>query len=145
MSETYDLIIIGGGPAGLSAGIYSTRAGYNTLIIEKIGFGGQMTLTDIIENYPGFPEGITGFELQKKMVKQAEKFGIKNKISNVKKIEKIDDYFNVYTDDNTYKSTSVIIASGAKHRKLNIPGEEEFSSRGVSYCDIAGVLDFDAI
>lgn len=134
MSETYDLIIIGGGPAGLSAAIYSTRAGYKTLILEKIGFGGQMMLTDIIDNYAGFPEGITGFELQDRMLKQAERFGLKHAMRSVKKIEKKDDLFMIHTDDSIYQSVSVIIATGANHRQLDVPGENEFSSKGVSYC-----------
>ena len=134
MLEVYDIIIIGGGPAGLAASIYANRAGYNTLVIEKIGFGGQMVLTDFIDNYPGFPEGIHGFELQDKMVKQAEKFGMKSKFTTVKKVEKIDNEFIVTTEEETYKSLTVIIASGANHRELGIPGEKKFASRGVSYC-----------
>jgi len=134
MNDIYDIIIIGGGPAGISAGIYSSRAGYNTLLFENIGFGGQMMLTDIIDNYPGFPEGITGFELQEKMVKHMKKFGIKTSTSTVTKIENIDNIFIIHTDQEKYKSYSVIIATGAKHRILNIPGEKKFAAKGVSYC-----------
>ena len=134
MNDIYDLIIIGGGPAGLAASIYSNRAGYDTLVIEKVGFGGQMVLTDLIDNYPGFPDGINGFELHNKMVKQAEKFGMKSKIEPVTNIEKKDNIFLVKTTNNLFKALTVIIASGAKYRKLNIPGESKFSSRGVSYC-----------
>ena len=134
MKDIYDLIIIGGGPAGLAASIYSNRAGYDTLVIEKVGFGGQMVLTDLIDNYPGFPDGINGFELHNKMVKQAEKFGMKSKIEPVTGIEKKDNIFIIKTGNGEYKSLTVIIASGAKHRRLNIPGESKFSSRGVSYC-----------
>jgi len=134
MNDIYDLIIIGGGPAGLAASIYSNRAGYDVLVIEKVGFGGQMVLTDLIDNYPGFPDGVNGFELQDKMVKQAEKFNMQSKFEAVKNIEKKENYFIVTTDNNSYKSLSVIIASGAKSRKLSIPGEGKFTSRGVSYC-----------
>jgi len=134
MSDLYDIIIIGGGPAGLSAGIYATRAGYKTLLIEKMGFGGQMMLTDIIDNYPGFDEGVSGFELQDRMVKQVKKFGIEHIFADVNKVSKIDNEFCVCADDKIYKAMSVIIASGAKRRLLGIPGEKDFSSRGVSYC-----------
>jgi thioredoxin reductase (NADPH) len=134
MNDIFDIIIIGGGPAGLTAGIYSGRAGYDTLLIEKVGLGGQVMLTDIIENYPGFPDGITGFELQERMSKQMDKFGVKKTFENVIKIEKNEKTFMVKTDLKEYKALSVIIASGADHKKLNIPGEKEFISKGVSYC-----------
>lgn len=134
MSDMYDLIIVGGGPAGLSSAIYACRAGYNTLVIEKLGFGGQMMLTDLIDNFPGFPEGITGFELQNNMTEQAKKFGMQSVTENVVKIDKTDGVFQVKTDENTYKALSVIIATGAKHRSLGIPGEFDFASKGVSYC-----------
>ncbi len=134
MKDLYDLIIIGGGPAGLAASIYANRAGYNTLVLEKVGFGGQVILTDFIDNYPGFPDGISGFELQDRMVKQAVKFGMKSKIEPVNNVEKKDDFFLITTSDNSYKSLAVIIASGAKYRRLSIPGESKFASHGVSYC-----------
>ena len=130
----YDIVIIGGGPAGLSAGIYASRAGYKTLIIEKIGTGGQMMLTDVIDNYPGFPDGITGFELQDKMVKQAQKFGTEIITDDIVKIEKNDNEFIVYSPQKKYTCLSVIIASGARHKTLDVKGEKEFASRGVSYC-----------
>jgi thioredoxin reductase (NADPH) len=134
MNDIYDIIIIGGGPAGLAASIYSSRSGYDTLVLEKVGFGGQVILTDFIDNYPGFPDGISGFVLHDKMVKQAEKFGMKSKMEPVTKIEKKDDFFVITTSENSYKSLAVIIASGAKYRRLNIPGEGKFASKGVSYC-----------
>lgn len=134
MKDIYDLIIIGGGPAGLAASIYASRSGYDTLVLEKVGFGGQVVLTDFIDNYPGFPDGVSGFELHDKMVKQAEKFGMKSKMEAVSKIEKKEDFFIITTTENSYKSLTVIITSGAKYRKLNIPGEGKFSSKGVSYC-----------
>lgn len=134
MNDVYDLIIIGGGPAGLAASIYANRAGYDTLVIEKVGFGGQMVLTDLIDNYPGFPDGVNGFDLHDKMVKQAEKFGMKSKLEPVIGIEKKENIFYVKTSNGLYKSLTIIIASGAKHRRLNVPGEGKFASRGVSYC-----------
>lgn len=134
MKDLYDIIIIGGGPAGLAASIYASRSGYDTLVLEKVGFGGQVILTDFIDNYPGFPDGVSGFELHDKMVKQAEKFGMKSKMEAVTKIEKKDDFFIITTPENSYKSLAIIIASGAKYRRLNIPGEGKFASKGVSYC-----------
>ncbi|HOV13868.1 MAG TPA: thioredoxin-disulfide reductase [Spirochaetota bacterium] len=130
----HDLIIIGGGPAGLSCGIYSGRAGNKTLIIEKIGTGGQMMLTDVIDNYPGFEDGITGFELQDKMVKQCKKFNVAIEFDDVKSIKLADGIFSVQCENNRYDSPAVVIASGAKHRQLGVKGEKEFSGRGVSYC-----------
>jgi thioredoxin reductase (NADPH) len=134
MNDIYDIIIIGGGPAGLSAGMYGTRAGFNVLLIEKIGTGGQLMLTDIIDNYPGFQEGVTGFELQERLKKQAEKFGLKIINDNVIKIEKKENDFFLYSKENLYKCNSVIIASGASHKVLDIKGEKEFAAKGVSYC-----------
>jgi thioredoxin reductase (NADPH) len=148
MANIYDVIIIGGGPGGLAASIYANRAGYNTLIIEKIGFGGQMVLTDYIDNYPGFPDGIHGYEIQEKMVKQAEKFGMKHKFESVLKVVKNDNIFTVSTEKYNYQALTIIIATGAKHRILDIPGEREFSSRGVSYCatcDVPFFKDKDVI
>ena len=134
MSDVYDIIIIGGGPAGLSAGLYGTRAGCDVLLLEKIGTGGQLMLTDIIDNYPGFYEGITGFELQENLRRHAEKFGLKILNDNVSGFEKNGDEFTVFSSGDTYKCKSLIIASGAKHKELGIKGEKEFAARGVSYC-----------
>ncbi len=134
MNDIYDVVVIGGGPAGLTAALYAGRNGYNILLIEKIGLGGQIMLTDIIENYPGFPAGITGFELQDRLSKQIDKFGAKKIFENVVKIEKNASAITVITEHKFYYAHSIVIASGANHRKLNIPGENEFISRGVSYC-----------
>lgn len=130
----YDTIIIGAGPAGLTAGIYSGRAGYKTLIIEKLSAGGQMMLTDVIDNFPGFPEGITGFELQDKLKKQADKFGAEFIYCEVSKIEKTGDVIAITCEGKKYETKSAIIATGASHRRLGAKGEKEFSSKGVSYC-----------
>lgn len=135
MSKLYDIIIIGGGPAGMTAGIYAGRGGYKTAIIEKISTGGQMMLTDIIDNFPGFPDGITGFELQDKMHRQVKKFGTEIINDEVIKISKENDIFTIESSNkNIYQSLSVILAMGAKHKLLNVKGEKEFSSKGVSYC-----------
>jgi thioredoxin reductase (NADPH) len=134
MSNIYDIIIIGGGPSGLTAGIYSSRAGYKTLLIEKLVPGGQMILTDLIENYPGFPDGVTGFELQERFTKQAEKFGVEIISDDIIKIEKNNDEFTAHSHVNEYKAISVILASGSSYKKLDVPGEKEYSAKGVSYC-----------
>ena len=130
----YDVIIIGAGPAGLTAGIYSGRAGYKTLIIEKLSAGGQMMLTDVIDNYPGFPEGITGFDLQDKLKKQADKFGTEFVYGEVSAIDKIGDIIAITCEGKKYETKTAIIATGARHRRLGARGEKEFSSKGVSYC-----------
>ena len=134
--KIYDAIIIGGGPAGLTAGIYLGRARMNTLLIEKAMPGGQAVLTEIIENYPGFPEGIGGPELMQKMEEQATRFGLKKEYGEVKKVKenKKDKIKIVKTDSQEYKALTVIIASGAEAKKLGVPGEEELRGKGVSYC-----------
>jgi thioredoxin reductase (NADPH) len=130
-----DILIIGAGPAGLSAAIYAGRAGFKTIMLEKIGAGGQMMLTDKIDNYPGFPEGIAGFDLQNKMLLQAKKFGAKLDYGEATQIKKTDDGFCVELKDNKMITAgSVIIAVGASHRTLDVPGEAELASKGVSYC-----------
>lgn len=131
----YDLIIIGGGPAGLSAALYANRARYNTLLLEKTALGGQMITIDIVDNYPGFPNGIAGFELYQNMEEHAKKFGLHVEYAEVKKIVKNEKYFEIITSENiSYYSLAVIIATGARHKLLNIPGEKEFISKGVSFC-----------
>ena len=130
----YDVIIIGGGPAGLTAGIYASRARLKTLLIESFSVPCQAVTTDHIENYPGFPEGINGFELVEKFKKQAEKFGAEFVVSEVKTIKENNSFWQVITEDKSYIARSVIIASGASPKKLDIPGEDKFRGRGVSYC-----------
>ena len=131
----YDVIIIGGGPSGLSAGIYASRARLKTLLIEKAGCGGQIAITDHLENYPGFEEGINGFELAVKMEKQARTFGCEITYGEVVSIEGLDKTKKIILSDNKeYLTKTIIIASGANFKKLNIPGEKEFIGKGVSYC-----------
>lgn len=137
MSEAklYDLIIVGGGPAGLTAGIYATRAKLNTILLERLNVGGLVATTDWVENYPGFPEGISGAELTKKMEEQALKFGLN--IIPFKEVNSADvkgKIKGIKVDEEQYKAKAVIIASGTEPKKLGIPGEEEFKGRGVSYC-----------
>ncbi|MBD3181388.1 thioredoxin-disulfide reductase [Candidatus Poribacteria bacterium] len=136
MSETYDLAIIGGGPAGLTAGIYGARAGLSTIILEKLTPGGQVVTTDVVENYPGFTEPITGYELMEKMLNQASKFGVEIKSADVKSLDinHNDNEIHAVFDDGKTNALSVIIASGAEHRRLDIPGENRFWGSGVSCC-----------
>jgi len=130
----YDVIIIGGGPAGLTAAIYTSRARLKTLVIESYSVPGQAIITDSIENFPGFPEGINGFELVEKFKKQAEKFGTELIVKNVEKIEQLKDGWRIKAEDKTYTTLSIIIATGARPRKLDVPGEHKFTGKGVSYC-----------
>jgi len=134
MSTHKDVIIIGGGSAGLSAAQYSARANLNVLVIEQMASGGQALLIDDLENYPGFPEGINGFEFSENMEKQAKKFGAEFLSGSAQSIEKDGDIFTVETSKGLFTSSAVIVATGAKHRHLEIPGEEDLSGRGVSYC-----------
>jgi len=132
--ETYDVVIIGGGPAGLTAGIYAGRGGLKTVIVEKGLPGGQIAQTEEVENYPGFPEGISGPELAGRMAKQAEKFGARIVMDEVQGLEKTEEGFLVRGFEGNYPARVVIIATGANPRKLQVPGEEKFYGRGVSTC-----------
>jgi thioredoxin reductase (NADPH) len=133
--KLYDLIIVGGGPAGLTAGIYAARAKLKTVLLERLNVGGLVGTTDWVENYPGFPEGISGTELVKKMEDQAAKFGLE--IVPYKEVDSADltgQTKTIKVDDEEYQAKAVIVASGTEPKKLNIPGEEKFKGRGVSYC-----------
>lgn len=132
----YDVVIIGGGPAGLSASIYAKRFGLSTLLIEKVGIGGQASLTDLIENYPGFPEGISGAELVNKMEEQVKKFDVEFLIDEVLNVDFDDEIKKVITNSANFESKGIIITTGANPKKLNVPGEKEFIGKGVSYCAV---------
>ena len=134
MNQTYDVIILGAGPAGLSSAIYTGRAMLDTLIIEKGAPGGQILMTDFIENYPGFPEGIAPVELTESFRKQAERFGAKIGIDTVKELQREGQLWKVCGYKNEYLTRAVIIATGANFRRLGIKGEGKFTGRGVSYC-----------
>ncbi len=135
--EEFDVIIIGGGAAGLSAGLYTTRAMMKTLILESMGWGGQIALTDEIENYPGFPEGIKGPQLAVLMEQQTRRFGADMRIDEVTAVENLDAPLKlVHTSEATYAGRTIIVSTGGAHRKLGIPGEDEFSGKGVSYCAV---------
>lgn len=129
-----DIIIVGGGAAGLTAAQYGGRANLKTLLIEEMAPGGQALIIDDLENYPGFPEKISGFEFAQKFTDQAQNFGAEILAATVNKITKEGDIFTVSTNKGDHTAYAVIIATGAKHRKLGIPGEAEYSGRGVSYC-----------
>jgi thioredoxin reductase (NADPH) len=134
MKETLDVVIIGAGPAGLSAAVYTGRARLNTVILEKGMPGGQILLTDFVENYPGFPEGVVPFKLMEDFRKHAEKFGAKIETDEAKGIKKQGDLWHVLGVKGEYPARAVIIATGSVYRKLGIPGEEKLTGRGVSYC-----------
>lgn len=133
--KVYDVVIIGGGPAGFTSGIYTAREKLDTVLLEKTMTGGIPNVTDLIENYPGFPEGIPGPELMQKFRRQAERFNVAIKeYDEVRKIVPGDDYHTVNTEKKEYRSKAVIIATGGLPRLLNVEGEKELTGRGVSYC-----------
>ena len=134
MSQIYDVIVIGGGPGGYTAALYAARANLSTLVLEKLTPGGQMGTTDVIDNYPGFPEGIGGFELAMQMKQGAERFGAKTELSEVISVELKGPVKQVRTQGGTYQARTVVLASGAHPRELGLSGEQELRGRGVSYC-----------
>ncbi len=135
VGTTNDVIIVGGGPAGLTAAIYTGREGLDTLLLEQALVGGLPASTDLIENYPGFPDGANGMELITKFKEQALRFGTKIvEFKEVRGVEPGADSIRVQTAEEEYSAHAVILASGSIPRKLNIPGEDEYTGRGVSYC-----------
>lgn len=131
----YDVIVIGAGPAGMTAALYASRSNLSVLLIERGAPGGQLNNTAEIENYPGF-DSIMGPELAMKMYEGTSRFGVKNEYGIVTKVENHEDYKEVFTEEKSYQGKSVIIATGCVHRKLGVPGEEVFAGRGVSYCAV---------
>jgi thioredoxin reductase (NADPH) len=129
-----DVIIIGSGPAGLTAALYSARADLKPLVFTGNEIGGQVSITNEVENYPGFPEGLTGPELVEKFQKQAERFGARVEYAEVTEVDFDNHPICVRSYDNEYQAKSIIIATGASPRKLGVPGEVELTGRGVSYC-----------
>ena len=134
MNREYEVVIIGGGPAGLTAGLYTSRAKLNSLLIEKGVVGGQILNAEKVDNYPGFTEGISGLELGQLMHQQAAKYGLKTIIAEATGVEPQPKQIVVKTTEGNFTAKAVIIASGSERRKLGIPGEEEFMGKGVSYC-----------
>lgn len=133
-NNTYDVIIIGGGPGGYTAALYAARANLSTLVIEKFAPGGQMATTDIVENYPGFVDGINGFDLGMQMKKGAERFGVKTKLAEVKSVELFSNPKVIKTAKDTFEAKTVILALGASPRELGLENERNLRGRGVSYC-----------
>jgi len=133
-TKIYEVIIVGGGPAGLTAGLYTSRARLHTLLIESALFGGQMTTTEMIENYPGFPQGITGDELSRLMEEQAKRFGMETVNDEVVEVRLEGDIKHVRTHESNYLCEALILCMGTEYRKLGVPGEKELTGKGVSYC-----------
>ncbi|MBQ9760705.1 MAG: thioredoxin-disulfide reductase [Clostridia bacterium] len=134
MEHIYDMIVIGGGPAGYTAALYAARAGMDTLVIERLSAGGQMALTDVIDNYPGFEEGIDGFSLGMKMQAGAERYGAVTEYAEVKSASLEGNIKTVETDSGIFYAKTVVIATGANPRALGIEREAELVGRGVHYC-----------
>lgn len=134
MERVYDMIVVGGGPAGYSAALYAARAGLRVAVLEKLSAGGQMALTDSIDNYPGFDEGIDGFTLGEKMQQGAERFGAVTELAEVYSMNLQGSPKVLETDQGTFLARSVVIATGAGPRELGIPGEQAQMGRRVHYC-----------
>ena len=134
MKHIYDMIILGGGPGGYTAALYAARAGLDVLVLEKLSAGGQMALTSQVDNYPGFPEGIDGFELGMKFQEQAERFGAKTEYALVQELDLKAEPKVIRTSEGEYLARTLVIATGAGARKLGIPNEERLTGRGIHYC-----------
>lgn len=132
--QVYDVIIVGGGPAGLTAGLYTSRSRLNSLLLERGLVGGQIVNSDLVENFPGFVAGISGYELARLMQEQASRFGLQIINDEVKSIELAGDVKVLQTGEGTYRVRSVIIAGGSERIKLGVPGEENYTGKGVSFC-----------
>ena len=146
-SAGYDAVIIGGGPAGLAAGVYAARGRRKTILLEKGVIGGQIALTELVENYPGI-KSINGFDLAQEMQQQAESYGMETAYVEVNGIDQTGDLWTVRTSDDDYTTKAIIMTAGAEYNKLGIPGEEELIGKGVSYCatcDAAFFKDMEAI
>ncbi len=133
-NNCYDVVVIGGGPGGYCAALYAARANLSTLVIEKFAPGGQMATTEIVENYPGFVDGINGFELGMQMKKGAERFGVKTKLAEVKSVELDKNPKLIHTAKDTFEAKTVILALGAFPRELGLENERNLRGRGISYC-----------
>lgn len=134
MSKVYDILIIGGGPAGYTAALYGARSGFSTAVLEKLSPGGQMATTSDVENYPGFPGVVDGFELGERMQEGAEKAGAETIYADVTRLDLLADPKVAETSEGTFLGKTVILATGAHPRKLGIPQEEALVNRGVAYC-----------
>ena len=134
MEKIYDMIIVGGGPGGYTAALYAARAGLEVLLVERLSAGGQMNLTGQIDNYPGFPEGVDGFQLSYNMQQQAERFGAKTRYAEVLELQLAGEVKSIRTNEGEYFAKSVVISTGANPRQLGVARENEMIGRGVGYC-----------
>ena len=134
MERIYDMIVIGGGPGGYTAGLYAARAGLKVAVLEKLSAGGQMALTNQVDNYPGFVNGIDGFELAENMEAQAKRFGAESILAEVESLELEGDVKKLSTSEGDFFARTLVIATGANPRKLGLPGEDALVGRGVNYC-----------
>ncbi|MBR3868814.1 MAG: thioredoxin-disulfide reductase [Clostridia bacterium] len=128
------MIVIGGGPGGYTAALYAARAGLDVIVLEKLSAGGQMALTELIDNYPGFPDGIDGFTLGENMQRQAERFGVKTELAEVLSVQLDGKIKEIMTSDGVYYGKTVVYSTGANPRELGIASEKEYVGRGVNYC-----------
>jgi thioredoxin reductase (NADPH) len=134
INNTHDLIIVGAGPAALSAAIYTSREDIKTLLFEKGAIGGLAAVTDWVDNYPGFAKGVAGLELADAMRAQAERFGAKIELGEVQKLTKDGNFIKLKTTSGDFRAKAVLIATGSDYRKIGVPGEQEYYARGVHYC-----------
>lgn len=134
MQHIFDMIVIGGGPAGYTSALYASRAGFDTLVLERMAPGGQMALTDTIDNYPGFENGVDGFDLGIKMQSQAERFGAKTEFADVTDVDFTEKIKKISTTAGEFLSKTVVVATGANPRELGIENEKEYTGKGVHYC-----------
>ncbi len=132
--HVYDMIVVGGGPGGYTAALYAARAGLSTLVLEKLSAGGQMALTEQIDNYPGFEDGIDGFTLAEKMQQQAERFGARSEYAQVERMDLAASPKVLVTSEGTFCAKTVVLATGANPRELGLPNEAALTGRGVAYC-----------
>lgn len=132
--HVYDMIVVGGGPGGYTAALYAARAGLSTLVLEKLSAGGQMALTEQIDNYPGFEDGIDGFTLAEKMQQQAERFGARSEYAQVERMDLAASPKVLETSEGTFFAKTVVLATGANPRELGLPNEAALTGRGVAYC-----------
>lgn len=134
MQHIYDMIVIGGGPGGYTAALYAARAGLSTLVLEKLSAGGQMALTSQVDNYPGFADGVDGFELGQQMQAGAERFGAKTELAEVLSLELDGNVKTVHTTEGIFYGKTVVLSTGANPRLLGVPKEKELTGKGVNYC-----------
>jgi len=132
--ESYDAVVIGGGPAGMTAALYLLRAGVKTAMVEKLSPGGQVLMTSEIENYPGFPKGLQGWELADKFANHLEEYDLHRINDEVRSIKVGSPWHTIVTAEGEVRAKAVVLATGSRYRKLNVPGEERLIGRGVSYC-----------